>query len=62
MKKSLNHVHFVTLAKAIGQMTNRFLLFNDIVGRTDCIFEFAEVECKLSNIKIILKIRLQRKR
>ena len=53
MKKSLNHVHFVTLAKAIGQMTNRFLLFNDIVGRTDCIFEFAEVECKLLNIEII---------
>ena len=51
LKKNLNHVHFVTLAKAIGQMTNRFLLFNDIIGRTDCIFEFAEIAAEAIETK-----------
>ena len=51
LKKNLNHVHFGTLAKAIGQMTNRFLLFNDIIGRTDCIFEFAEIAAEAIETK-----------
>ena len=51
LKKNLNHVHFVTLAKAIGQMTNQFLLFNDIVGQTDCIFQFAEIAAEAIETK-----------
>lgn len=43
MKKNLNHVHFSTLAKAIGEMTNRLLIFSDIAVAKDCIFQFAEV-------------------
>ena len=41
----------MTLAKSIGQMTNRFLLFNDIIGRTDCIFEFAEIAAEAIETK-----------
>ena len=41
----------MTLAKAIGQMTNRFLLFDDVIGRTDCIFEFVEIAAEAIETK-----------